>query len=349
MSKRFTATEKWADPWFQDLSPEYKVLWQYVTDQCDQAGVWVLNRKMAEFSIGAPLDWSAAFEAFAGRVVLIDNGRKWWVRRFVEFQYGRLSRDCKPHLPIIALLEKHGIPMADVPQAEGPGKTHNVSPETRARVFARDGYECAYCGKEKDPAFLVVDHVVPRKKGGDDKPGNLVAACVPCNSKKSDHLLEDFCNRYTLDFQTLSQRVSDRVCKTLLEKEKEKEKEKKKEKETDQDGERGSGKGDRARNPVWDCLCEVFGLQPVTKSEKTRLGRMVREFTEKGAIPEEIRLRGSRYRQRWAGAAFTPEALFKHWDTMGQSTGTGINGASVDKAAIQATMDKVLREESDGF
>lgn len=131
-----------------------------------------------------------------------------------------------------------------------------------------------------------------------------------------------------------------------------------KEEEKDQEKERDVGKGNtppadagdkpgRPRNPVWDCLCEVFGLEPVTKSERSRLGKAVREFTEKGAIPSEIRIRASRYRQQWPQAAFTAEALFKHWDLMGQSTGRGVNGAAVNKHEIEETMRRVLDGSDD--
>ena len=54
--------------------------------------------------------------------------------------------------------------------------------ETRLRVLARDGYTCAYCGKEADQ----VDHVQSRVSGGDMfDMDNLVACCGICNRKKS--------------------------------------------------------------------------------------------------------------------------------------------------------------------
>ena len=40
---------------------------------------------------------------------------------------------------------------------------------------------CAYCG---DAADLSLDHVIPRLRGGDDEPSNLVTACRSCNSSK---------------------------------------------------------------------------------------------------------------------------------------------------------------------
>jgi 5-methylcytosine-specific restriction endonuclease McrA len=49
---------------------------------------------------------------------------------------------------------------------------------TRRAVFARDGWQCMYCGARTS---LTVDHVIPRSKG-------IVASCAPCNRRKGDRL-----------------------------------------------------------------------------------------------------------------------------------------------------------------
>jgi 5-methylcytosine-specific restriction endonuclease McrA len=54
---------------------------------------------------------------------------------------------------------------------------------TRRAVFARDGWECQYCGARTS---LTVDHVIPRSKGGDSTWENIVASCAPCNRRKGD-------------------------------------------------------------------------------------------------------------------------------------------------------------------
>lgn len=48
-------------------------------------------------------------------------------------------------------------------------------------VFTRDGGACVYCGSADHPTL---DHIVPRSRGGLDKPENLTLACRSCNSKK---------------------------------------------------------------------------------------------------------------------------------------------------------------------
>lgn len=52
----------------------------------------------------------------------------------------------------------------------------------RLRCLERDAYTCAYCGREANTA----DHIIPKNAGGKDELGNLVAACLKCNGRKSD-------------------------------------------------------------------------------------------------------------------------------------------------------------------
>lgn len=55
---------------------------------------------------------------------------------------------------------------------------------TREGVLRRDRHVCAYCGGKGD----TIDHVLPRSRGGADAWTNLVAACGPCNTRKSNRL-----------------------------------------------------------------------------------------------------------------------------------------------------------------
>jgi 5-methylcytosine-specific restriction endonuclease McrA len=53
----------------------------------------------------------------------------------------------------------------------------------RTRIYRRDGYECVYCGSNKQ---LTLDHVIPRSRGGDNSWTNLVTCCHKCNLLKAD-------------------------------------------------------------------------------------------------------------------------------------------------------------------
>lgn len=52
----------------------------------------------------------------------------------------------------------------------------------RKNLLTRDGHRCQYCNK--NVPNLTIDHIVPRRFGGEDTWENLVTACAPCNSKK---------------------------------------------------------------------------------------------------------------------------------------------------------------------
>jgi len=60
---------------------------------------------------------------------------------------------------------------------------------SKANIFRRDNHTCQYCGARDVP--LTIDHIVPKVLGGKDTWNNLVTACIHCNNKKGDNLLEE--------------------------------------------------------------------------------------------------------------------------------------------------------------
>ncbi|MDA1080125.1 MAG: HNH endonuclease signature motif containing protein [Gemmatimonadetes bacterium] len=65
------------------------------------------------------------------------------------------------------------------------------------RATFRDcGRRCVYCGTFLGLDIATLDHVHPLSRGGDDAPGNLVAACQPCNQLKGSLLPIDFFAKY---------------------------------------------------------------------------------------------------------------------------------------------------------
>ena len=60
----------------------------------------------------------------------------------------------------------------------------------RAALYERQGGLCFYCGYPltNGGRGFVLDHLVPRSKGGGDGPTNRVAACRLCDSKKRDRM-----------------------------------------------------------------------------------------------------------------------------------------------------------------
>jgi 5-methylcytosine-specific restriction endonuclease McrA len=54
--------------------------------------------------------------------------------------------------------------------------------EQRERVFMRDGRFCQICGT--DEGEMHIDHIIPRKAGGDHSLDNLRVLCKSCNLRK---------------------------------------------------------------------------------------------------------------------------------------------------------------------
>jgi hypothetical protein len=107
MSKRFTDTNKFDDPWFCNLSKDAKLVWEFILAKCDNAGVWEPNFRIGTACLGE-VDWDACLTELGDRIIVLTNGR-WWAWKFVAFQYGQLSEACKPHQNVIRLLRQHGL------------------------------------------------------------------------------------------------------------------------------------------------------------------------------------------------------------------------------------------------
>lgn len=87
MAKRMTDTEKWRDDWFVGLSPESKLLWVYVVDNCDHAGIWRVSEQVASALVGLKFDIAKCRAELGARVVEV--GRDYWfIPGFLRFQYG---------------------------------------------------------------------------------------------------------------------------------------------------------------------------------------------------------------------------------------------------------------------
>jgi len=109
MSKRFTDTDKWKKPFIRGLQGAYKLLWLYILDDCDHAGIWQVDFEVARIRIGEQIDREQAISAFGDRIEIFNNGSKWFLRDFIDFQYGQLNEKNRMHLSVINILDKNEI------------------------------------------------------------------------------------------------------------------------------------------------------------------------------------------------------------------------------------------------
>lgn len=108
MPKRFTDTDKWKKPFIRSLPAAYKLLWSYILDDCDHAGIWQADFEVARIRIGEQVDIDTAIRLFGERIYLISKF-KWFIPDFLTFQYGELSEKNRMHKHVMEILDKHGL------------------------------------------------------------------------------------------------------------------------------------------------------------------------------------------------------------------------------------------------
>jgi hypothetical protein len=101
MAKRFGDTDIWKKQrWFRKLSPEYKLAFLYIKDQCDHAGIWnidctdliedlgIIEFDMPHFiaACNTEFDKNTGKITLKERIRILDKGYV-WVTGFVQFQY----------------------------------------------------------------------------------------------------------------------------------------------------------------------------------------------------------------------------------------------------------------------
>ena len=86
-TKRFTDAEKWKDPFFENLSNDMKIVWIYLLDDCDNAGIWKISMKRLNFHCNTNLTEDELLEIFSERIFKIKNDT-YIIPKFIVFQNG---------------------------------------------------------------------------------------------------------------------------------------------------------------------------------------------------------------------------------------------------------------------
>jgi hypothetical protein len=89
-----------------------------------------------------------------------------------------------------ASFDMHRLANPDV-QGAGYQRGSLYRTDLRRYLFQKHKGKCAYCKKDLGNGWQA-DHVIPKSRGGSDRPFNRVAACGPCNQKKGNKTAEEF-------------------------------------------------------------------------------------------------------------------------------------------------------------
>jgi hypothetical protein len=107
MAKRLHDTDCWKKEWFRHLSVNSKILWLYILDSCDCAGIWEKDLEMASFLTSLQLT-DQNLTDIEKQIKPIDD-KRFIVLDFIEFQYGELKDTSKMKKPVFNNLAKFGL------------------------------------------------------------------------------------------------------------------------------------------------------------------------------------------------------------------------------------------------
>lgn len=88
MAKRFTDPNKWKDEWFRGLPFGLRWLWLYLLDSCDFAGIWTVEKWLAEHYIGTPVPWPQIPVFFKDKIIASACNKYWFIPQYLTDQYG---------------------------------------------------------------------------------------------------------------------------------------------------------------------------------------------------------------------------------------------------------------------
>ena len=108
MAKRFLDTNLFRKRWIRELDTDMQLFWIYLLTDCDHAGIWDVDVERASFQLKLNLNQDKILKTFDRK---INNFKvdKWFIPKFVQYQYGELNPNNKAHLSVIKILTKYGL------------------------------------------------------------------------------------------------------------------------------------------------------------------------------------------------------------------------------------------------
>lgn len=88
MAKRYTDTEKWKDEWYLSLSNDYKIIWQWLLDNCSHSGFCKPSISFLNMLCGLKVTEDEIINHMDGRLLKVD--KQWFIPKFIKFQYPTL-------------------------------------------------------------------------------------------------------------------------------------------------------------------------------------------------------------------------------------------------------------------
>lgn len=109
MPKRLTISGKWGEVWFMNLSPQAKLIYLYILDNCDFIGVYEYNEVLMNVQIGFSnkVNIREHIEKLESKIEWFRDGQKLWVVNYIKEQYGVLNNNSSIHRSVLNELKRY--------------------------------------------------------------------------------------------------------------------------------------------------------------------------------------------------------------------------------------------------
>ena len=109
MAKRFIDTELFRQGWFRKLPPALKSAWIYLITNCDHAGVYEPDLELMSFCVGTKITKEDIIKHLGDQISELNGGGKWFLHKFIGYQYGELREVNNAHKGVLKVLSKYNI------------------------------------------------------------------------------------------------------------------------------------------------------------------------------------------------------------------------------------------------
>jgi len=107
MAKRYTDTEKWKDDWYISLNNDYKIVFQWLLDNCNHAGICKRSLNLLNVMCKTSITENDLINNMDGRVIIKDN--IWFIPKFLKFQYTNLKSNKAVIISVIKELKNNNL------------------------------------------------------------------------------------------------------------------------------------------------------------------------------------------------------------------------------------------------
>lgn len=109
MSNRLTDSDKWKDIWFSNLSPHSKLLFIFLCENCNNAGIYEVNKKFMLFYLGInDEELKKSITEITKTYIKSNDGKRIWIKNYLKYQSKLpLNENNNNHKQILIILKEN--------------------------------------------------------------------------------------------------------------------------------------------------------------------------------------------------------------------------------------------------